>query len=198
MDVWFQLKKQDISGAIALMMPHIAAHFGISENEARVSKRVEKFIVAASKDTMTDPAGEESLRSRYRAAVESLAPFEPMLAYRLSGKTEIGDLGGMYKYFSRVVQQAESEGDIQKRGFVERLIPYWETKLYTAAVATVEEDILAVASAISWLTRWKLKLTLSYLKNQYKEKFSEVLRSYLHYASETLDIGQRSPPEAER
>jgi hypothetical protein len=173
LDLWYELKRFDLSDLLSAFIERLSSSLGVSvEQLAAFLPDVPGIArIVGTVAGVRDP----DLTTRYQTAVGALSFFDPLLAYRLSGKAH-NEPGGrqadeLIRQFTELYStQAESEGEMAAI-----LTPILRDEMVRAQIKAIEEDIQEVAGVLGRRIQKRAAKALASLQAQLNEERSASL-----------------------
>jgi hypothetical protein len=171
LDLWSEVKRSDLGDGVEILFAKIAARSGVPiavfappEARAKIAEILAENLI---------PKRDPQLDSKYEASVEVLASYEPVLAYRLSGKTELQRHKEQSdSYISAVVQQFGTNSEVDNAA-LGALNPFARAEVLRSALYIIEEDIGIVANYLGRRTQRQVKRILRSLADRLEQDFKQ-------------------------
>jgi hypothetical protein len=154
LDLWTALSRYDLTGALEVVMPRFADRLGVVE--ADLSPANNREVVAELVADNILPDREPDLDLKYAASVEALASFEPVLAYRLSGKTELQFYREQVNsYMAAAVDRLPMEPT--DPAMLKSFISFLQKEMLRTVKKILQDDMEAVGKHLNRRTRRDIK-----------------------------------------
>jgi len=99
------------------------------------------------------------LEENYKSAIDNLSPIDPIIAYRLRGRTNIILLfDQLSDHFKTVGEQLGSSTELKFN--MEEMFSLMEPKIHSSALQDIKADILELALKTNWRRYFKIKKIL--------------------------------------
>lgn len=164
LDLWYELKRFDLTDLTSAFLERLCQRLGVPIDQLApyLPDVPELSEIIGTVASVRDP----ELTTRYQSAVGALSFFDPLLAYRLSGKAhnepaarQADQIIGHFR--ERYPTQAESE-----QRMVAILTPMLRDEMGHSQIKAVEEDIREVACLLGGSVRKEASNVLTSLQLQ--------------------------------
>ncbi len=155
----YEIRRRDPRAVIEAMRKLVERKFGQEQAKSFDSPEAQKAIGIVR--ALLDESTERAIAPRYEAAVDALAPHDPIVAYRLRDQSRLMKLDSVIQDYYK--QATEHFGGCQEAG-VDAAV----TKIESATIEVAQGDALQdlagdvkeLASAIGPITRYRVGSTL--------------------------------------
>lgn len=178
LEVHYLIQKTDVIAISDKLLTHLVKEFPeIAVNGSIppfVRKNFEQNIHLQVVDTVLSRF--PKIKEDYDKSLEGLKPIDPILAHKLSGRTE---LANYINAIGSYMDQADPE--LKDHAMKEELIKFISPRFRTDILEITEDDILTVARKIGWSTYFRAKkelkaIQLNWDDNQELETYYADLR----------------------
>jgi hypothetical protein len=154
LDLWFELKRFDVTGALELIAPGLVQRWGVTD-----SQPLPADTIAITGETLAETflnTRDPELDQKYTHAVEELASYEPVLAHSLSGRTALQRYREQVDAYMNLLA-IRLPGDQPDSAAMSGFVAFMRSEVLRAVVEIMENDIAAVAARLNRSTRKQLR-----------------------------------------
>lgn len=186
LDLWYDLEQSDVGELIDEFMSGMAKRLGVTTDEFKIPAEHQDMFTAVLAQFVGE-ARNPDLDVNYEEAVDSLAIFDPILAFRLSGKTKFSRPREQSEaYLAKVIQHFGGGDENDLKPGVDLMRPFLRREMFDSARKVLREDIKDVAGELGRKPRKRVARLLSELSERADEKQSQSFEEYLDRAAPLL------------
>lgn len=187
LDIWAALRKSDPVALVDIISRVVAERSGIPEAELRElygSDPTFRAMLAKVLPESISPVLEE----RYRRAIDELSETNAVLAYELSGRTELAKYVNAFRDLLEAWRRANPlpPADLQLALDIE---PRLLKTIRDDALASFEKDLVVVARAVGWRCRRTIAKKVARAKTPSAPELEAEFRSILDKALTGTPLG---------
>jgi hypothetical protein len=146
LDLWYEVKRADIGDGLDIVFSKLATRLGVDIAAiASVETRSKLAQILADNFALRKSL---ELDKKYADAVETLAAYEPVLAYQLSGKTDLQRHREKSDAYVSAIAEQFGEGKTVDSAGLGALMPFAREETFRAADLVLQEDIEDVAARL--------------------------------------------------
>lgn len=186
LDLWYDLERSEVGGVVDHMHEGLAKRLGVAKEDLSFPAEYQDLLGSIIAQLASDARNPE-LDSQYETAVDALASFDPILAFRLSGKTKLARPREQSEGFiATVVQQMGSISYEELKPGVDHMRPFVRGEMFESSRQIFREDIEEVAEQLGRKAKKRVRRLLSNLSLRAGQQQETILEDYLDRAAPQL------------
>lgn len=172
LDLWYEVvNRSNIGDAFDLVFSKLAARLGVPLTTIAPPEAKAKLIEILG-ETML-PRRDPELDRKYAVAVEELASYEPLLAYKLSGKTDLQRHQQQSKEYVAAFEHQFGTGTEADQIGINALSPFARAEIESTAILVIEDDIKDVSGLLGHKERKAVERLLRKLSDRLEQTHTE-------------------------
>jgi hypothetical protein len=161
LEVRYRVSTADPRAIPRVLKKYIEGRFGSDVarqlDSPQAKRQLRQFIQALAESVSRDPVA-----PAYQQAVDAIAPYDPILAYRLRDLGRLADLDAQIaQYYDRMMSIPEVAADPQAQGFLSNLEAETLEAGYSNALKNLSTQIRLIGCRIGILSSLRLRQVLS-------------------------------------
>jgi len=187
LELRYEIRRREPREVVSVMTRYLVSRFGGVDEAALTTPEARAFFARAIKTMITSMEG-ASLAARYNEAIGKLAPYNPLLAYLLSGRDTVLKLDeALGAYFATAIAD---QPDSPSQAKIDEATGKMTEEIYRDALDELAKSAAEVSKQLWTLTYLRTKRILARQDEPIDSKeLSKFLDSWM-----PSDLGPSSPP----
>jgi hypothetical protein len=148
--------------------------------------QLRSFILRAWHSMLGGTADSRTPSAEFQKSIERIAKFDSLAAYSLAVNATVGPL---LTAIDRYVEQLRQTAPAEQATVVDSVIDRVQSLISDEVLKDFEDDILTVASRISWVTRWRTSRTIRSLRSRSASEIEGDMRRFVQQVASAAGIG---------